>query len=159
MRAKLRLALKEAAYDDMGIYPAGTSYPDDRKEERTEWQNGWNAALIALSAKESQLEKWFSEIPERYQGCVEELLVDDVLRIDVRGDDINLYLLMNDTFEYACSDCEDVTFDDIDLIYSLWERFQHDGLTAWVAKKRGYEPIEPCRTSTYRVAMNVLNSR
>jgi|SRR5215217_2033144 len=41
---KLR-ARKEFLLDEIGVYPRSTEFPDGRVKERTEWQEGWNAAV------------------------------------------------------------------------------------------------------------------
>ena len=49
------------------------------------------------------------------------------------------------------ADGEDVEVKDIGCVYSLHRDYGWDGVVAWVAKKRGAEPINP--TAQYSLAM------
>jgi hypothetical protein len=149
----LQLAFHEAAEDDMGIYPMATRHPDGREEKRTEWQDGWNAAVIGHTDKICKIGKWFDELPEHLQPIVEELIVGEALSLSIGDDGIQTYLRVNDTFYYACSDCEDVTLEDLPLIRVMWREYGYDGLVAWVAKKRNIEPVQEYRNSHYRRAL------
>lgn len=50
-------------------------------------------------------------------------------------------LNMNDTFAFACADYEDMSVSDFDLMASVIAKYGQDALTAYVAVKRGQEPI------------------
>jgi hypothetical protein len=155
----LQLAFHEAAEDDMGIYPMATRHPDGREEKRTEWQDGWNAACITRGDKLCKIYDWFDGLPEYIQPVVEELLVDDALKLSIDDDSIQTYLQINDTFYYACSDCEDVTLEDLPLIRVMWREYGYEGLVAWVAKKRNIDPVQECRNGHYRRAMECLSEQ
>jgi hypothetical protein len=149
----LQLAFHEAAEDDMGIYPMATRHPDGREEKRTEWQDGWNAAVIGHTNKICKIHDWFDGLPEDIRPIAEELIVGEALSLSIDDDGIRPYLLINDTFEYACSDCEDVTLEDLPLIRVMWREYGYEGLVAWVAKKRKIEPIPEYRNIHYRRAI------
>ncbi len=156
----LQLAFHEAAEDDMGIYPMATRHPDGREEKRTEWQDGWNAAVMDHTNKICKIDQWFDGLPEHLQSIVEELIVEEALRLSVeKVDAIQTYLLVSDTFSYACSDCEIVSLEDLPLIRVMWREFGYDGLVAWVAKKRNIEPVQEYRNSHYRRAMECLSEQ
>jgi hypothetical protein len=155
----LQLAFHEAAEDDMGIYPMATRHPDGREEKRTEWQDGWNAAVIGHTNKICKIHDWFDGLPEDIRPIAEELIVGEALSLSIDDDGIRPYLLINDTFEYACSDCEDVTLEDLLSIVFLWREFGYDGLIAWVAKKRNMAPVQEYSNGHYRKAMELLDEQ
>lgn len=61
-------------------------------------------------------------------------------------------VLLNDTFSYASADAERVTEDQVPLLADLYQRFDHAGVVAWAAWRRGCEPIKELRTETYNSA-------
>ena len=48
---------------------------------------------------------------------------------------------MNDTFAFACGDCERIAAWDMDVLGPIIAQYGHDALTAIVAVKRDQEPI------------------
>jgi hypothetical protein len=47
---------------------------------------------------------------------------------------------MNDTFAYACADCEEVPDDKINEVAKLFRLYGGAGLDYWVSEQRGYDP-------------------
>lgn len=50
-------------------------------------------------------------------------------------------LNMNDTFGFACSDCENMSWEDFEKMVPIIAEHGRAALTAYVAVKRGAEPI------------------
>lgn len=68
-----------------------------------------------------------------------------------------LYLLMSDTFAYACADSEELeTPEDIIGAAQAYRDYGDVGLTAWVAIRRGVDPIAPLITKAYKKAHAAL---
>ena len=112
-----------SAHFDLGVYPKGKS----GCEEKTEYMNGWNDAITAATdAVEEGLNKF------RNSNDLSLLVLADVGFFN-RG---KYYLDMNDTFYYACADCEEVGFDDLSEVARLFKTYGYGGLTYWVSKKR-----------------------
>lgn len=57
------------------------------------------------------------------------------------GGSFSLNLNMNDTFGFACADCETFDVDDLEPMIPLINRYGRHALTAYVAVKRKEEPI------------------
>ncbi len=140
----IKLALK-AVCDIMttfGIYPQSTSEWNSKtnkiinEKKRTEWQDGWNAAVMKLSEKLWGLEEKIGAISDD----LALLMIADVGWLD----DGKLMLNMNDTFYYA-ADCEEVevTEENIKEIARLFTMYGVSGIDYWVAEKRGYDPEVP----------------
>lgn len=125
-----------------GIYPQASITIDEKgkettRTERTEWQEGWNAALMEISKRIYEVEKRIEE-----EGISDELsllLIADVGWLH----DGKFFLNMNDTFLYACADSEEVTEEEIKDVAGFFANYGYKGLTYWVARKRGFDPDIP----------------
>ena len=77
----------------------------------------------------------------------------DILNL-VRSGAVWMSLNMGDTFAYGCADSEDVPASKLGEVALMWQRYQHDGLVAWVSAQRDWcEPIEALRTEKYALAV------
>ena len=152
--------LLEAANDGMGIYPQATVRANGTREERTAWQDGWNAYGMQLTDKWDHLMTWWESLPREQQDALAELLhADGVLYFRAeKGAAPVPWILMNDTFAYACSDGEELPLDDLPTVLQLWREFKWSGLIAWAAQRRGIEPIGPHRGEQYRAAVRHLRA-
>ena len=59
-----------------------------------------------------------------------------------------LWVNVNDTFAYACADCEPVPQPEADpdgfwSLYDMVREHGHDGAVVWAARRRGETPIPP----------------
>lgn len=150
-RNLLNSLLWEAAHDDMGIYPkavvkAGVEVP------RTEWQEGWNAAIMAMTQKYQRLRRWAEQLQPDVQKVLVELLDDDAepLRLSYRESDgaeggVELLLFCSDTFIYACSDSEAITLEELPEWHALWKAHGYVGTVAWISRKRSMPPVKEYR--------------
>jgi hypothetical protein len=153
IRHTLDSLLWEAAHDDLGIYPVAT-IREGITTPRTEWQDGWNAAVMAATEKHSLLTRWAKTLTEEQVTQLTELLDYDgePVSLQVREDIVGLHIHCGDTFAYACADAEDFTLDDLPEIYALWQKHKYLGLVAWIARKRGHEPVKEVRYDTHYLA-------
>ena len=142
MTPEAELFLTNAAYDDMGIYPNGQMAADGTVTPRTPWQDGWNAALMALTKKQIALGQWWKLLPEDSQKDILTLLKAKELSLSEQGGRVSTWILVSDTFAYACADAESITIDEIPKALKLYQEFGWTGLVAWVSNKRGgCEPL------------------
>lgn len=150
-RNVLNSLLWEAAHDDMGIYPAGSyqkyGTPEQTFTPRTEWENGWNAAVMEMTEKHGKLSGWAESLtPEQQRQLVQLLDSDDEpVHLSVRDDAVRLVLSCGDTFAYACADAERFTLDELPEVARLWEAHGYYGVVAWIARKRKQEPVKEYR--------------
>lgn len=142
--------LWESAVDDMGIYPKST-IRGDVETPRTEWQDGWNAAVMKMTEKHGQFTGWARSLTDECATMLLELLDadDQAVYLGTREIDgqstITLKILLNDTFSYACADAERFEVADLPEIHRLWKAHGYYGLVAWVARKRNEEPVKEVR--------------
>ena len=141
--AKLKLHI-EALSDvtmTIGIHALG-KYSDEELDRVSDkkslpYQAGWNDAIIEISKRIHEIESrdW------------KEMSGDLYLLLNYGGGflmDDKLHLNMNDTFAFACADCEEVPDDKIAEVASLYSRFGYCGLVYWVSKQRNWEmPYAP----------------
>ena len=122
------------AHKDRGIYPQSID-----GVKRTEWQDGWNAAIMKGTKKAIKISEWLKGLPEE----VFELIVDETLYVCI-GDEPELFINCNDLFFWACSDAEEFDFllDLSDLKKALEESPEH-GDILWVCRKRKMRPQKP----------------
>jgi hypothetical protein len=52
-----------------------------------------------------------------------------------------LVIFCSDTFAFACADAEPVPNEDIDLVARVYAEHQDAGVMAWVAHRRGIDPL------------------
>lgn len=156
-----RFHLLTAATDALGMYPAG----DGAATERTAWQEGWNAALTAVTDSQVVAEAWFEGLPANVQQAVGLLLTDEMLHLNLTNltptpehGEVHMLLNMNDTFGYAMADTEEVPVDEVVKVSHLWIYYLHAGLVAWTAIRRGKEPILEQRTPDYYAACKDLEA-
>lgn len=138
--------LWEAAVDDMGIYPRAV-IKEGVETLRTEWQNGWNAAVMKITEKHGKLSAWVRALTEEQTTRLREMLDADAdpVWLSVRDDEVRLLLHCGDTFAYACADSERFELADLPDIFRLWTAHGHYGTTAWIARKRNAEPVKEYR--------------
>lgn len=138
--------LWEAAVDDMGIYPRAV-VRDGVETPRSEWQDGWNAAVIEITQKHGALTKWVEMLTDEQRGLIQGLLDSDVepMSLGLRDGAVVLHLTCGDTFAYACADAEPFGLDDLPEIDRLWKAHGYSGMVAWIAHKRQQEPVKEYR--------------
>ena len=151
--------LLEAALDCVGIYPQSFFELDGSVKLRNEWENGWNAAIISLTHNWSQLCIWFNTLSLIQKETISFLLSKDALKLSIRDEEICLWLLMNDTFYYASADGEDVSLEELPVVLEIYNKYNENGLTAWVAHKRNEPPLDPLITKTYLEAKEYLEEK
>lgn len=139
----LKLAIKTVIDVLMttGVYPQATITVDKdsketKREERTPWQEGWNACQWEI----------FNKINDSL-GKLEKEGISDELALLMIADvgwlqDGKFILNMNDTF-WGCADAEEANEEEVKEIARLFSIYGYKGITYWVAKKRGYDPEIP----------------
>ena len=58
-------------------------------------------------------------------------------------DHITLHVNCNDIFMWGCADSEDITYSEIDDLYTMWKKDENWGPAAWCIKKRKAMPQQP----------------
>jgi hypothetical protein len=138
VKPEIELKLTEAAIDSMGIYPA--SYDG---VERTEWQNGWNKAVMDLGRRQSSLYEWYEQkLSEDERVILDELLIKNVVRLHPNENDVVVYVICNDLFMWACADTEEVAKEEWGELLRLAGEFNDTG-EFWCCKKRDMKPQKP----------------
>lgn len=149
----LNAFLLVAVSDTQGIYPAEI-HQGDKITCRTDWQNGWNEAQSNLVKDWCVAEEVISTWTKAEQNMLEDMLISDEIHIYIRKEKcVELMLNMNDTFHYACSDCEIVPLGSLKEVYDLWKAYGFDGSMAWVSNKRDTLPIKPLQTPRFFEAL------
>ena len=108
-----------------------------------------DASIEDLENRIASVCEWFGTLSIEEGSYFENLRKADVLRLSVEGEKVTPWVLMNDTFAYSCGDGEDVLPEEFKIVHETWVRYGLDGLIAWVAKKRGVEPLNELRTENY----------
>ena len=71
------------------------------------------------------------------------LLMNGVLFANERGGTINLYVICNDIFAWACADAEKLPYTEIDNLYKMWRKDTYWGAAKWCILQRKMMPQEP----------------
>jgi len=131
-----------------GVYPMATVDKNGVETKRTEWQEGWNACVLDYDEK---IFKVIEKIwPDEVKKDLMFLLLADVGWIDTDG---HFLLNMNDTFAWACADCEEVPDDKISEVADFFKQYGYAGLTYWVAhqRKEYYSEFKDVRNDIKRI--------
>lgn len=134
-------SLLRTAIDSMGIYPQSIN-----GVERTEWQDGWNSALIRIEERHEAFVSWYQSLPEATRSMYKELLTSDsTFHLDVKKDgQVCMLYNTSDLFAWGYS-CADIIEDDAHLakIYDAWKKKGHLGVLAWQCKHENQKPQKP----------------
>ena len=146
INTKLLMELMDNIVGTTGVYAKSYTDADGNKTERTDWQDGWNAAFTIISRKFHEAEKQIEDnLIDRKKAL---LLISNTCYMR----DNKLYILLNDTFHFACADSEIVEEEEIEDVIKYFRSYGDDGVLYWVAKKRGYDPdIDIFKESVERV--------
>lgn len=131
--AKLVLKACSDIFVLMGVYPKSIVDGKGVKTDRTEWQEGWNAAFKDMSKQFEAVEKLLST--DLISDEVALLMIADVGWLENQ----KIILNMNDTFWYG-ADAEEITLDEAKEVARLFAIYGYKGITYWVANKRKYYP-------------------
>lgn len=149
-----------AAHETLGIYPQVRIFSDGTRTESTPWEEGWNAALIGLFERYHCLLLWIDTLPVAVVEAVRFLLAEDVLIIRINKDNaIWCQIYMNDTFDYATAEAEEVTPDQLPELAHLYRTYGYSGLVAWVSLRRNLLPLRERQTESYHAARALLTSQ
>jgi hypothetical protein len=119
--------LYEIAYDNIGIYPKVVDGKD-----RTEWQDGWNAAHEKILNLVIDLEAWSLSIPAEHRELLSKLVKVGTIDVQVEAGVVKMFVGANDFFCWACSDLEECDFSDLKDI--------DDNYSLWLCRKRNMQP-------------------
>ena len=160
MEIALNGLLSERAIDDLGIYPKSIVGGPNAYEERNDYQNGWNEAIMKYTHKMVVYENFLGGLSDEVKSALVTLLFDDSIMLHERDDKVSVWINVNDTFYYA-ADMEDIAIEDLPTLAYMYEHYDDDGIVAWVAKKRDMEPLETKfeKTDNYLAAMDYLNGK
>ena len=149
--------LLRAAHDDAGMYPAATVI-DGQEKQRTPWEDGWNHAVMSITKKWNDAIAWFKNLDEHHQDILQTLLDHSV--VELYHDDItwNVVIITNDWFGYG-ADSEQIELSQLDELHHTWTQYQTDGVLAWIAHTRGWEPLDKHQNHKYMQARQDLNFR
>lgn len=135
--------LLDMALDDMGVYPKSVSGGDKPYKRRTKYMEGWNAYGTNLLDKWSRASEWVEALPDEVRTDIEDLLVDEKLRLSIRKDGVHLWVLCNDLFFWAHADGEDFDISDLPDFKKALEESPKNGDLLWCCRKRGMRPQNP----------------
>lgn len=124
--------------DEVGVYPAAVNdIPRDK------YGDGWNACSDAKLDKRSKFMLFLDSISIAQQKALLYLLINDDLSVINSKDGIKLFINCNDRFYHACSDGEECQIGDLEFLCLLYDRFEYEGLLAWIFVRRTDCP-RPC---------------
>ena len=151
----------EVALDSMGIYPQSIT-KNKKTKHRTDWQNGWNAAIMGLITKAGTLIDWFEKLTDGEQAIIDYFIDElDILMFRVEKDGkIKINMIVNDTFGYSCADAEPMSVYQLFKMHGVIKDNQElasEICIAYTAKMRGdMEVIKERQTDSYAVAQELV---
>jgi hypothetical protein len=122
----------------LGIYPAKVA---GVYSERTEWMDGWNAAVTRQNQYVLQIYAWLRTIPPEHLTQVEDLLLKGTVELSVGDSDgVHLVYICHDVFYLGYADCEDLPIEELKDLVACIEECPKWGGELWVARKRKERP-------------------
>ena len=119
----------EGVLDHIGIYPAAVHGGDHPYNERDDYKNGWNAAVMEISGK---IANAVDTLREEGIDKHEKVLIDAGI-LDFDGDEY--YINFNDVWAWALSDGETLRKEEIEQVYDLFWRYGWCGVLYWASKR------------------------
>lgn len=123
--------LYEACFNSMGVYPE--KFKD---QDRTEWQNGWNAFGSEFIDRVCELSEWIKN--HEYEHISELIDHDDVI---VFFDPIKIHYICSDIFAWGYADYEEITGEMFEEVReALKEKW---GLVKYHSRRHNEKPQWP----------------
>jgi len=133
--------IDEAATMNLGMYPAQVIGSEGAYSERTEWMEGWNAAVARQNEYVLQIYAWFKTVPPEYLTQVQDLLLEGTIELSIGDSDgVHLIFMCSDIFFWGCADCEDIAVEELKDLVACFSESPKWGGELWVARKRKERP-------------------
>lgn len=129
----------EIANENIGIYPMSVVGGTGAYEKRTERMEGWNECAIAYGKYAARVAAWLESLPIEHKTCVEDLLLDGKLQINLNDDKVTMWVDCSDLFFWGCSDGEDIDFSELRDLVTCLGLTRHGG-ALWCCGKRNMRP-------------------
>lgn len=93
-----------------------------------------------------------------YEDATVPLVDQNILYKMLNASAFHVTLNMNDTFDWATADAEDIAVEDIPKLVEVYQKFGHAGIDAFAALQRGYDVMDhpAVRTQLYYAAKEYL---
>lgn len=137
-------------FDQLGIYPAKYDGKD-----RTAYGEGWNDCQTQLLACFGIIEDFYNNIDPLLPDKIQKLADDEVLWFHLDKNDffgeVKMLVNCNDIFWWACADVEEVTLEEIPVLYDTC--YDKDGnkkswgSSIWACLHRKMRPQHPVEDS------------
>jgi hypothetical protein len=129
MNGALRHYALEAAFQNMGIYPASWGQADGTTKPRDTRGDGWNDAIIQMGEKRIKIQGWLKSLNlnESQGQMITELLDAEWIMIYAFRDDIPINFMMNyDDYH----EVKNLTIEQIESAYQYFKNnpnFENQG--------------------------------
>lgn len=134
---EVELALRDASDDGLGIYPQSIN-----GVKRSEYQEGWNDAVMEFTRTQYKLRDWYDTIEEPSRTILGELLVEEKIHMMLQPNgDVELYANCNDLFVWGCADLEELSLDQLEEFAGYAEN--EWGTDKWICIQRNVKPQYP----------------
>lgn len=144
-------ALMSMASEQIGVYPQSMK-KNGVETKRTEWQDGWNAAVIAIVEAQEKIEEYINLLSETDADkliCLSEKSII-FFNIDEKEESVmsavRFAVNCGDVFYDCCADCEQAEPNEIASIWA--ECFDENGneknygRAIWCIEKRKQKPTK-----------------
>jgi hypothetical protein len=150
--------LFEAGHNTLGIYPQSVMGGEKPYKERTDYMNGWNAAVLAMHEARWAVEKVYGLLEQSVRDKLEELVNEDFVFWGFDDREARTAGQAKLAVAYTWADAEDLPLEEIERLHGLWKEYGPDGVIAWVANRRGEEPLAEYVTEKYKEARAALEA-
>lgn len=134
-------------FSSLGVFPKSFN-----GEDRTEWQDGWNAAGMRISENYCLYDEMINKNPQYWKTGL-FLLLEDLAFLNKD----KFLIICSDSFAYACADYEEAEMEEWEKVAILYDKYGYDGVLAWISHKRNENPLQKLQTDKFFKAKNELN--
>lgn len=123
--------LFEVVYQSLGIYPSSV-LKNGVETKRTEYEEGWNAALFEISKRHLCLIRWRNKLEKKDREAFDYLL-SHTSRLSIDFDENNqilLFMTVNDVFVPAAV-LENITIKDLVALAEIHVLYGEEGIFAF----------------------------
>lgn len=130
----------ELASSNMGMFPQAVEGGSKPYKKRTERMEGHNDCVMEFHDKYFKFVEWLHDIPEEHEELVYSLLIEDKMEVYGEKGSVKMAVDCSDTFFWGCSDCEEISLEELPSLVECYAASPTYGGELWCAKKRGMRP-------------------
>lgn len=123
-----------------------------------DYQDGWKDCYSHILNLWAIFEAYITNLPSPQREACAHLLEACIISLvyNETESEVVIVLPCGDTFAYGCADDEYPTVEDLPLLRHCYTNWGPSGVIAWLAHRRGIEPLLCLQDANYHTAKDYL---